>query len=107
MVADSRSTDEQGPEGNVKPKRLPWVWTILLLLVLPATALGLWYGGTRHRVDDYPKKVKPRPKRLVPKHRKPRVRPAARPVARPMARPVASPVASPVARPAAPEGATK
>jgi len=117
MVADSRSTDEKGPEGIVKPKRVPWLWTILLLLVLPATALGLWYGGTRHRVEDYPEKVKPHPRRLVPKHRRPMARPVvhpmamARPVVHPMAMAMARPVMVPMARgavqPMAAEGAMK
>ena len=95
MVEQPTSTDEQSPQGdapsteNVPPKRLPWVWTILLLLILPAVAAGLWYGGTRHRVDDHPKKVKQRPRRLVPKHRQPMARPVARPMARPAARPMA------------------
>lgn len=94
MADQPTSTDEQRPQGksdaasspNVPPKRLPWVWTILLLLILPVVAAGLWYGGTRHRVDDHPKKVKRRPRRLVPVHRQPMAR---RPTARPMARPMA------------------
>jgi hypothetical protein len=84
---------------RVPAKRLPWLWTILLLLILPAVGLGLWFGGTRHRVDDHPKKVKRLLRRLAPKSRRPAARPAAIPAARP--------AAMPAARPAAPPGAMR
>jgi len=71
-------TPVSAPTGATPPKRLPWLWTLLLLLILPAVAVGLWYGGTRHRVEDHPKKVKKRSRRL-PAMQRPA--PAARPMA--------------------------
>ena len=91
------------------PKRLPWVWTILLLLILPAVGLGLWFGGTRHRVQDHPDKVKRRPRRLAPRPRPaalPAPRPAAVPAPAPPRRrpPAVAPATGPAARPAPPAG---
>jgi len=115
MAEQSTAPDDQTPLGErdavspkiVPPKRLPWLWTILILLLLPAVALALWYGGTRHRVDDYPEKVKPSPRRLAPKHRQPRTpRPAARPVTSPTAPMAPRGSMAPMA-PRAPKGATK
>lgn len=109
MAEAPETTDDQKPDKGepevsaaaaVGPKRLGWLWTILLLLILPAVGVGLWYGGTRHRVEDHPKKVKQRPRRLVPK----RVVPMARPV---MAVPMA-PAITPAMTPAhPPEGGMK
>lgn len=96
MAETPETTDRDAPtKGNVPPKRLPWLWTILLLLALPAAGAGLWFGGTRHRVDDRPRKKKPSPKRLVPKKRMPMTTAMAPAMARPAVRPVAPPVAAP------------
>lgn len=38
------------------PKRLPLWGALLLLLLLPAVAAGVWFGGRRHRIDDKPDK---------------------------------------------------
>jgi hypothetical protein len=38
----------------VPPRRLPWPWTVLLLLLLPAMVAGVWLGGALHQVDDRP-----------------------------------------------------
>ena len=43
------------------PKRLPWPFTILLLLLLPALAVGVWLGGAFHKVDDRPPPASRRP----------------------------------------------
>jgi len=80
-----KGTDASRAPGHVPPKRLPWLWTILLLLTLPVVGLGLWFGGTRHRVDDHPKKVKRIPRRLVPNGRLPMARPVSRPLETPLA----------------------
>ncbi len=85
-AADTQPEKKGEPEvsapAEVPPKRLPWLWTILLLLTLPAVAVGLWYGGTRHRVEDHPKKVKQRSRRLPAMQRPaPPMRPMVRPVA--------------------------
>ena len=112
MAEKPETTDREAPtKGNVPSKRLPWLWTILLLMVLPAVGAGLWFGGTRHRVDDRPGKQKPSPKRLVPKKRMPMttamapaIAPAMTPAIAPaMARPAVRPVAPPMAAP--PKGA--
>lgn len=91
---------EASAAGAVPPKRLGWPWTILLLLTLPAVGLGLWYGGTRHRVDDHPKKVKRRPRRLVPKQQVPGAAPARTPPVAPARTPPATSAMTPPATPA-------
>jgi len=37
------------------PKKLPLPFALLLLLLIPAIALAIWFGGRRHRIDDKPK----------------------------------------------------
>jgi hypothetical protein len=54
------------------PKRIPWPFTILLLLLLPALAVGVWLGGAFHKADDRPVAASRRPtpgyvpKKVVP-----------------------------------------
>jgi len=63
------------PAPNLPPKKLPWVWTALLLALLPGVVLAIYFGGVLHRVDDHPPAVK----KKVAGHRKaaPTMRPAA------------------------------
>ena len=42
---------------TVPPKTVPWIWTIVLLALIPAAVAGVWLGGRLHRVDDRPTKV--------------------------------------------------
>ena len=45
---------ETSAEPNVPPKRLPWIWALLLLVLLPLIALGIWLAGAVHQADDRP-----------------------------------------------------
>ena len=55
-------TAPRAPERpRTPPTRLPWPFTILLLLLLPALVIGVWLGGAFHKVDDRPVPTSRRP----------------------------------------------
>ena len=55
FVSEHEPATDEAP--RVPPRKIPWPWAILLLLLLPLFAAAMWFGGTRHRIDDQPPKV--------------------------------------------------
>lgn len=58
-ASESPPTPERATEPDVPPRRLPLLWTLLLLLLLPLIAVAIWLAGAYHQVDDRPRPANP------------------------------------------------